>query len=53
MRHSEESIFIVKYLGEFESICNTVLAHESGDPGEQLNEKNQGTKIFCKVASWF
>jgi hypothetical protein len=29
---------------EFESICKTVLAHESGDPGVQFNEKNEGRK---------
>jgi hypothetical protein len=28
-----------------ESIYKTVLAHESGDPGVQLNEKNRGPKI--------
>jgi hypothetical protein len=38
MRHSAESIFVVEYLREFESICKTVLAHESGDPGVQFNE---------------
>jgi hypothetical protein len=38
-------IFVVAYLREFESICKTVLAHESGDPGEQFNEKNRGSKI--------
>jgi hypothetical protein len=30
---------------EFEFICKTVLAHESGDPGVQFNEKNRGSKI--------
>jgi hypothetical protein len=29
---------------EFESICKTVLSHESGDPGVQLNEKTEGRK---------
>jgi hypothetical protein len=29
---------------EFESICKTVLGHESGDPGEQFNEKTEGQK---------
>jgi hypothetical protein len=28
----------------FESICKTVLAHESGDPGVQFNEKTEGRK---------
>jgi hypothetical protein len=27
------------YLRELESICKTVLAHESRDPGVQFNEK--------------
>jgi hypothetical protein len=30
---------LVEDLREFESICKTVLAHESGDPGVQFNEK--------------
>jgi hypothetical protein len=36
---------LVEDLHEFESICKTVLAHESGDPGVQFNEKNRGSKI--------
>jgi hypothetical protein len=39
---SAESIFIVEYLREFEFMCKTVLAHESGDPGVQFNEKTEG-----------
>jgi RNA recognition motif-containing protein len=42
MRHSAESNFssdLIEYLREFESICKTVLGHESGD------EKNRGSKI--------
>jgi hypothetical protein len=39
MRHSAESMFVVDYLREFESICKIVLSHESGDPGVQFNEK--------------
>jgi hypothetical protein len=42
MRHSAESIFIVEYLREFESICKIVLTHESGGPGVQFNEKTEG-----------
>jgi hypothetical protein len=34
----------VECLREFESICKTVLAHESGDPGVQFNEKTEGRK---------
>jgi hypothetical protein len=48
MRHSSESIFpsnLIEYLREFESICKTVLAHESGNPGVQFNEKIRGSKI--------
>jgi hypothetical protein len=33
---------LVEDLREFESICKTVLAHESGDPGVQFNEKTEG-----------
>jgi hypothetical protein len=50
MPHSAESILVVEYLREFESICKTVLAHESGDPGVQFNEKNRGLKISWHVA---
>jgi hypothetical protein len=35
---------LIEYLREFESICKTVLAHESGDPGVQFNEKTKGRK---------
>jgi hypothetical protein len=38
MRHSGV-LNLIEYLHEFESICKTVLAHESGDPGVQFNEK--------------
>jgi hypothetical protein len=47
MRHSAESIFssnLVEDLREFESICKTVSAHESEDPGVQFNEKTEGQK---------
>jgi hypothetical protein len=30
---------LIEYLREFESICKTVLAHESGNPGVQFDEK--------------
>jgi hypothetical protein len=45
MRHSAELIFVVELLRQFESICKTVLAHVSGDPGVQFNEKNRESKI--------
>jgi hypothetical protein len=41
-RFSSSNLF--EYLSQFESICKTVLAHESGDPGVQFNEK-RGSKI--------
>jgi hypothetical protein len=44
MRHSAESIFVVKYLREFDSICKTCFAHESEGPGVQFNEKTEGRK---------
>jgi hypothetical protein len=47
MLHSAESIFppnLIEYLREFEYIWKTVLAHESGDPGVQFNEKTEGRK---------
>jgi hypothetical protein len=47
MRPSAESIFssnLIGYLREFESICKTVLAHKSGDPGVQFNEKTESWK---------
>jgi hypothetical protein len=60
------SLNSIKYLSKFESICKTVLAHESGDPGVQFNEKNRGSKIswhcpfkylqyptFCMILSAF
>jgi hypothetical protein len=35
---------LIEDLRKFESICKTVLAHESGDPGVQVNEKTEGRK---------
>jgi hypothetical protein len=35
---------LIEHLREFEFICKTVLAHESGDPKVQFNEKNWGSK---------
>jgi hypothetical protein len=57
MRHSAVSILVVEQLREFESICKTVLAHESGDSGVQFNEKKRGSKIswhcpFKASISW-
>jgi hypothetical protein len=44
MRHSVESIFIIKYLREYEFIFETALAHESGGPGVLIVEKTEGRK---------
>jgi hypothetical protein len=35
---------LVEDCREFESICKTVLVHESRDPGVQFNEKTEGRK---------
>jgi hypothetical protein len=40
----ESSSNLIEYLREFESVCKSVLAHESGDPGYSLT-KNRGSKI--------
>jgi hypothetical protein len=50
MPHSAKSIFVVEFNRispriRIYSICKTVLAHESGDPGVQFNEKNRGSQI--------
>jgi hypothetical protein len=47
MRHSADSIFssnLIEDLREFESICKTVLANESGNQGVQFNKKTEGRK---------
>jgi hypothetical protein len=44
--HSAESIFVVEYLCEYESVFETSLVHESVDPGVLFEEKNQRLKIF-------
>jgi hypothetical protein len=45
MRHSAETIFVVEYLREYESICKTVLAHESGGTqGYSSTKKTEGRK---------
>jgi hypothetical protein len=40
---------LVENLREFESICKTVLAHESGDPGYCLTKKTEGRKSHDTV----
>jgi hypothetical protein len=48
MRHSAEPIFVVEFSWRSPRIRIYMLnrlAHESGDPGVQFNEKNRGLKI--------
>jgi hypothetical protein len=42
MRHGAESNLKIEYLREYEFICKTALAHESGVPGVLFAEKNRG-----------
>ena len=35
---------LIEYLREFESLCKTVFAHESGDPKVQFNKITEGQK---------
>jgi hypothetical protein len=47
MRHSTESILFVEFSRRSPRIriyMKTVLAHESGNPGVQFNEKTEGRK---------
>jgi hypothetical protein len=39
----------IELLREFESICKTVLAYESGDPGVQFDEKTRSQKSRATV----
>jgi hypothetical protein len=45
MQQSAESIFIVEYVHEYESIFETALAHESVDSGVLFDEKTRDKKI--------
>jgi hypothetical protein len=42
MHHCADSIFIVDYLPEYESMFKIALAHESVDPSVLLDEKSRG-----------
>jgi hypothetical protein len=48
---------LIEYPREFESICKTVLAHKSGGPVVQFNEKTEGRKpretvpLMCVLVS--
>jgi hypothetical protein len=46
--------FQLNFLGEFESIFETALAHESGPKGGLFDEKNRGSKIsrHCPFKQW-
>jgi hypothetical protein len=50
MHHCAESIFKIDYLREYESIFETVLAHESVDPGVLYDEKTSGRKSLETVS---
>jgi hypothetical protein len=50
MPHSAELLFVVEYLREFKSICKSVLAHESGDPGAQFKEKKLRVKNHVRLS---
>jgi hypothetical protein len=41
MQHSVESIFVVAYIREYESVLETSLAHETVDPEVLFDEKKQ------------
>jgi hypothetical protein len=43
MKHCAESIFVVEYLREYESIFETSLAHKSVDPEVLFDEKIRGS----------
>jgi hypothetical protein len=49
MTNSVESIFpsnLIEYISANSNLyAKPFLAHESGDPGVQFNEKNRGSKI--------
>jgi hypothetical protein len=47
--HSEESIFIIEYLREYEFIFETALAYESGGPGVLIDKKTEGRKSRDRV----
>jgi hypothetical protein len=50
MRHGAESIFFVEYLREFESICKTILAHESGTQGYSLTKKTERVENLVRLS---
>jgi hypothetical protein len=40
------SIFVIEYLREYEAKYETVLAHESVDPGVLFHEETRGRKYM-------
>jgi hypothetical protein len=46
MKHSVESIFVVEYLREYESVFETALSRESVDPGVLIEKNQKPKKIF-------
>jgi hypothetical protein len=41
---------LIEYLRVLESTCKTVLAHESGDPGVQFNEKKPSVENLVTLS---
>jgi hypothetical protein len=54
MRFSAESICVIEYICEYESIFEPALAHESGDPRvlftKNRGRKSRGTFPLCNVS---
>jgi hypothetical protein len=50
MMHSAESFFVVEYLRENESIFETVLAHESVNPGVSFDNKKPEVENLVGVS---
>jgi hypothetical protein len=42
MQNSAESNLKIEYLGKYEFMFKTALAHDSGDPGVLFAKKNEG-----------
>jgi hypothetical protein len=40
----------IELLREFESMCKTILAHESGDPGVQFDEKKTEDENLVRLS---
>jgi hypothetical protein len=51
MQRSAESIFVVEYLREYESIIETALVHESVDPRALFDEKTE-VENLVRLGEW-